>query len=152
MERGLPASFQLRCARHTGSVPPMTLQPQQLALGARISGDLAVLDPEERRRHLYIVGQTGTGKSTLLLNLIAQDLAAGEGLALLDPHGDLARDVLNYIPQARSNARVNIKPCDYERPIGFNPLSAVPHDLRPLVAAEVVSAFQHVWPDSWGPR
>ena len=55
---------------------------------------LVMLDPEERRRHLYLVGQTGTGKSTLLLNLIAQDLAAGQGLALLDPHGDLAEAVL----------------------------------------------------------
>lgn len=111
-----------------------------------------MLEPEARRRHLYIVGQTGTGKSTLLLNLIAQDLAAGEGLALLDPHGDLARDVLNYVPNHRLNDLVYINPYDYERPIGFNPLSAVPLDLRPLVAGEVVSAFQHVWPDSWGPR
>ena len=58
---------------------------QQLCIGAHISGDSVMLDPDERRRHLYIIGQTGTGKSTLLLNLIAQDLAAGAGLALLDP-------------------------------------------------------------------
>ena len=57
---------QLRCARHTGSVPTMTLQPQQLCIGARTSGEPVMLDSEERRRHLYIVGQTGTGKSTLL--------------------------------------------------------------------------------------
>jgi DNA helicase HerA-like ATPase len=69
----------------------MTPSSQELLLGARITGDLVMLDPEERRRHLYIVGQTGTGKSTLLLNLIAQDLAAGEGFALLDPHGDPTR-------------------------------------------------------------
>ena len=62
-----------------------------------------MLAPAERPRHLYIVGQTGTGKSTLLLNLIAQDLAAGEGLALLDPHGDLAEAVLRYLPRSRSN-------------------------------------------------
>jgi hypothetical protein len=65
----------------------MNTQPQELLLGARISGEFVMLDPEERRRHLSIVGQTGTGKSTLLLNLIAQDLAAGAGIALLDPHG-----------------------------------------------------------------
>src|SRR5665213_1264624 len=80
MERGLPASFHLRCARHTGSVPPMRTPPQQLVLGARMSGDFEVLDADERRRHLYVIGQTGTGKSTLLLNLIAQDLAAGVDL------------------------------------------------------------------------
>src|SRR6204780_155924 len=115
MERGLPASFHLRCARHAGSVPPMTLQPQQLFLGARTSGDLEVLGPEGRRRHLYVVGQTGTGKSTLLLNLIAQDLAAGEGVALLDPHGDLAEAVLTHIPRSRTNDLVYIDPADAAR-------------------------------------
>ena len=56
------------------------------------------LDPDTRRRYLYVVGQTSTGKSTLLLNLIAQDLAAGQGLAVLDPHGDLAETVLLHVP------------------------------------------------------
>src|SRR5260370_19986773 len=90
MERELPASFQSRCARHTGSVPPMTNSPQELFLGARISDAVVMLAPEARRRHLYIIAQTATGKSTLLLNLTAQDLAAGHGLALPDPHGALA--------------------------------------------------------------
>jgi uncharacterized protein DUF87 len=130
----------------------MKTSPQELVLGARISGDFVALDPEERRRHLYIVGQTGTGKSTLLLNLIAQDLAAGEALALLDPHGDLAEAALLHVPRARSNDLVYINPADADRPIGFNPLSAVPEDLKPIVADDVVGAFKHVWPDSWGPR
>jgi hypothetical protein len=130
----------------------MTLQPQQLVLGARTSGDFEVLRPEERRRHLYLIGQTGTGKSTLLLNLIAQDLAAGEGLALLDPHGDLAEAALMHIPKHRGNDLVYIDPADAERPIGFNPLSAVAEELKPIVANDVVAAFKHVWPDSWGPR
>ncbi len=111
-----------------------------------------MLDAEERRRHLYIVGQTGTGKSTLLLNLIAQDLVAGEGVALLDPHGDLAEAVLAHVPRSRTNDLVYINPADIERPIGFNPLARVPDDLKPVVADGVVSAFRHVWPDSWGPR
>jgi hypothetical protein len=130
----------------------MTTSRQEFCIGARISGDPVMLDPEERRRHLYVVGQTGTGKSTLLLNLIAQDLAAGEGIALLDPHGDLAEAVLNHIPRSRTNDLVYINPADIERPIGFNPLSRVPHDLKPIVADGVVSAFRHVWPESWGPR
>jgi len=130
----------------------MTLPSQQLVLGARISGEFATLDAEERRRHLYLVGQTGTGKSTLLLNLIAQDLAAGEGLALLDPHGDLAEAVLMHVPKGRTNRFVYVNPADAERPIGFNPLSAVPEELKPIVADGVVSAFRHVWPESWGPR
>jgi hypothetical protein len=111
-----------------------------------------MLDQEERRRHLYIVGQTGTGKSTLLLNLIRQDLVAGEGLALLDPHGDLAEAALAFIPRSRTNDLVYINPADLERPIGFNPLSRVPDDLKPIVADDIVAAFRHVWPDSWGPR
>src|ERR1700722_13266326 len=153
MERGLPASFHQRCARHTGSVPPMTtLQTQQLVLGARVLGYLVMLDAEERRRHLYVIGQTGTGKSTLLLNLIRQDLKSDQGLALLDPHGDLAEAVLMHIPKHRTNELVYLNPADVERPIGFNPLSAVPEDLKPIVADGVVSAFRHVWPDSWGPR
>jgi hypothetical protein len=123
-----------------------------LRIGAHTLGDAVVLDQEERRRHLYIVGQTGTGKSTLLLNLIRQDLAGGEGLALLDPHGDLAQAALEYIPRSRTNDLVYINPADLERPIGFNPLSRVPDDLKPIVADGIVSAFRHVWSDNWGPR
>jgi hypothetical protein len=128
------------------------MQSQQLCIGARTSGESVMLDPEERRRHLYVVGQTGTGKSTLLLNLIRQDLAAGEGVALLDPHGDLAEAALAHVPRARTNDLVYINPADIERPIGFNPLAGVPDNLKPVVADGVVSAFRHVWPDSWGPR
>jgi type IV secretory pathway TraG/TraD family ATPase VirD4 len=123
-----------------------------VCIGARVTGENVILDNAERARHLYIVGQTGTGKSTLLLNLIRQDLAAGEGLALLDPHGDLALAALNFVPRSRSNDLVFIDPANLERPIGFNPFSKVPHDLKPVVADGVVAAFRHVWPDSWGPR
>ena len=130
----------------------MNMHDHQLCIGARTSGVLVALDAEERRRHLYIIGQTGTGKSTLILNLIQQDLVAGEGLALLDPHGDLAEAVLAHVPKARTNDLVYINPADVERPVGFNPLSHVTHDLKPIVADGVVSAFRHVWPDSWGPR
>src|ERR1700726_1152573 len=84
-----------------------------------------MLDPEERRRHLYVVGQTGTGKSTLLLSLIRQDLMAGEGLALLDPHGDLAEDVLAHIPKARTRVSIPAIPISRSRrsrsPIPIDP-------------------------------
>src|SRR5438128_4456679 len=124
--RVLPAPCsQLRCARHTGSILAMTAFNQQLCIGAHTSGDDVKLDHEERRRHLYVVGQTGTGKSTLLLNLIRQDLIAGEGVALLDPHGDLAEAVVLHVPRVRARDLVYLNPADTERPIGFNPLSAV---------------------------
>jgi Type IV secretion-system coupling protein DNA-binding domain len=131
----------------------MTAATQPVRLGAHVvSGESVMLDAEERRRHLYIVGQTGTGKSTLLLNLIEQDLAAGEGLALLDPHGDLAEAVLTRVPKARTNDLVYLNPADLDRPIGFNPLAQVRDDLKPIVADGIVSAFRHVWADSWGHR
>ncbi len=131
----------------------MIASRQPVHLGAHIvSGESVMLDTDERRRHLYIVGQTGTGKSTLLLNLIEQDLAAGEGVAVLDPHGDLAEAALTYVPRARTNDLVYINHTDIERPIGFNPLSQVRDDLKPIVADGVVSAFRHVWADSWGHR
>ena len=69
-----------------------------------------MLDPDTRRRHLYVVGQISTGKSTLLLNLIAQDLAPGQGLAVLDPHGDLAETVLLQAPGNRSNVIMRRQP------------------------------------------
>lgn len=125
---------------------------QHIRLGTHVMGGAVTLDMEERRRHLYVIGQTGTGKSTLLLNLIRQDLIAGEGLALLDPHGDLAEAALAHVPRARTNDLVYLNPADSDRPIGFNPLSHVPDALKPIVADGIVSAFRHVWPDSWGPR
>src|SRR5665213_3596030 len=101
-----------------------------LYLGSKPNDEHIALDAVERRRHLYIIGQTGTGKSTLLLNLLAQDMAAGEGLALLDPHGDLAEAALASIPKSRSNDLVYINPADAEHPIGFNPLSGVSVPLK----------------------
>jgi hypothetical protein len=130
----------------------MNAPNNSLCIGAHHSGGLVTLAPDERRRHLYVIGQTGTGKSTLLLNLICQDMRSGEGLALLDPHGDLARAALDHVPRRRSNDLIYINPADMSWPVGFNPLARVPDDLKPIVADGVVSAFRHVWPDSWGPR
>lgn len=123
----------------------------QLYLGTR--GNVAVgLSPEARARHLYIIGQTGTGKSTLLQNLLAQDLTIGRGCALLDPHGDLAEAAVSYLPTHRGDHLVYFDPSDLSRPIGFNLLNKVPEDERPLVTDGVVAAFKAIWPDFWGPR
>ena len=106
----------------------------------------------DRRHHTYIIGKTGSGKTTLLRNLIAQDIEAGRGVGVIDPHGDLAEELLDCIPSWRTDDVVYFNPADLEYPIGFNVLEGVPADRRHLVAAGVVSAFKHIWADSWGPR
>jgi DNA helicase HerA-like ATPase len=113
---------------------------------------LVLLAPEDRAQHLYIVGKTGLGKSTLLRNLILQDLYAGRGVGLLDPHGDLARDVLDAIPKGRTNDVLYFNPGDLSRPVGLNLLPQVARDEEHLVVSGVLSAFRGIWGSSWGPR
>jgi hypothetical protein len=107
---------------------------------------------DDRRRHLAILGKTGMGKSTLLHTLLAADIAAGHGVALLDPHGDLAEVVLGSIPRKRTNEVVVFDPSDRRYPIAWNPLACRAPEDRPLVASAVVSAFKKLYADSWGPR
>ena len=107
---------------------------------------------KDRRAHMYILGKTGTGKSTLLETLIRQDLSYGRGFALLDPHGDLVERVLAAVPESRRDDLVYFDVSDQERPLGFNPLGTVPPRYRPLAASGLLSVFQHIWADSWGPR
>ena len=111
-----------------------------------------VLDAEARARHLYAIGATGSGKSTLLLALMAQDLAAGGGFCLIDPHGDLAADVLALIPRRRTHDVCLIQPAGAARPVGLNPLAGVPSHAIALQAANITAACRHAWADSWGPR
>ena len=106
----------------------------------------------DRRQHLYIIGKTGSGKTTLLRNLIAQDIEQGEGVAVLDPHGDLADELLDCIPPHRADDLVYFNPGDLDFPIGLNPLANVAPDDRHLVASGIVGSFKSIWRDSWGPR
>lgn len=130
----------------------MTTQPHSPLVIGTHEGGLFTLNASARRRHLHVVGQTGSGKSTLFANLIAQDLEAGRGVGLLDPHGSLAQGALGSVPSRRAHEVVYLDPSDMERPIGFNVLDSVPLDQHAVAADGVVSAFHHVWPDSWGPR
>lgn len=106
----------------------------------------------DRRHHVYVIGKTGAGKTTLLRNLILQDIAAGRGVGLIDPHGDLADDLLDHIPPWRADDLVYFHPADIDHPIGLNLLESVPEEGRSLVASSVVSIFKSIWRDSWGPR
>jgi hypothetical protein len=111
-----------------------------------------VLFPEDRRHHLYAIGKTGTGKTTLLRNLILQDIEAGNGVGVIDPHGDLATDILDFIPRRRVEDVAYFNPSDLGHPVGFNLFGQALDDERHLVASGIVSAFQGIWPDFWGPR
>jgi len=106
----------------------------------------------DRRQHVYIIGKSGTGKSTLIKNLIIQDIRSGRGVGLLDPHGDLVEDILNYIPSSRTGEVVYFNPADQEFPIGFNILESIEDGFKPLVASSLISVFKNIWNDSWGPR
>lgn len=106
----------------------------------------------DQRQHIYIIGKTGSGKSTLLRNLIIQHLALGHGVGIIDPHGDLAEELLHHIPPKRADHLIYFNPGDLEFPIGLNVLANVAPDSRHLVASGVVSAFKGIWRDSWGPR
>ena len=124
-------------------------------IGTRESwgGELPVgLSLFDRRQHLYVIGKTGSGKTTLLRNLIVQHLAAGHGIGLIDPHGDLAEELLDCIPSHRADDLVYFNPGDIDFPIGLNLIANVAPDDRHLVASGIVGAFKGIWRDSWGPR
>jgi hypothetical protein len=106
----------------------------------------------DRRHHLYAIGKTGTGKTTLLRNLILQDIAAGHGVGVIDPHGDLTNDILDHIPRNRIEDVAYFNPADMEHPVGFNLLGCTPPEERHLVTSGIVSTFKAIWPDFWGPR
>lgn len=116
------------------------------------AGSGIVFSREERERHVYVVGKSGSGKSTLLFNLAMNDIIAGEGVAIIDPHGDLALDILECIPRQRINDVCYLNAGDVELPSGFNPATQITPARRPLAAAGMVAAFKHLWADSWGPR
>jgi hypothetical protein len=101
---------------------------------------------------MYIIGKTGTGKSTLIENMVISDIKAGYGLALIDPHGDLAEDVLNYVPKRRIDDVIYFNPADTEYPIAFNPLAKVNPEYHHLVTSGLISVFKKVWSEFWGPR
>ena len=106
----------------------------------------------DRRYHTYVVGKTGVGKSTLLLNMIKQDIENGEGMALLDPHGDLVEKTLDTSSLSRIKDIIYLNPQDKERILYFNPLEVLNPSESHLVVSSLVSAFKKIWHDSWGPR
>jgi len=107
---------------------------------------------DDRMAHLYVIGQTGVGKTTLIQNLIWQDLICGHGLAFLDPHGDAVQDMVSRIPARRRADVLYLNVPDPGLQLGFNPLEAVPVAQRALAASGIIEAFKNVWDTTWGPR
>jgi hypothetical protein len=106
----------------------------------------------DRRRHMYVIGKTGTGKSTLLANMAINDLKHNEGLCVIDPHGDLVETILNYIPSHRINDVIYFNPADGERTVKINLFEGENVVHRELIASGIVSIFQKLYSYSWGPR
>src|SRR4051794_18537946 len=113
------------------------------AIARTAAGGGIVFSREERERHLYIIGKSGSGKSTLMFNLAMADIVAGHGVAVIDPHGDLALDILDSVPRSRINEVCYLDVTDMERPVGFNPATKIAPERRALATAGIVSAFKH---------
>jgi len=141
-----------RDAGKTKAAPSIVRLTEGLLLGTNehIGESVSVrLSPVQRVRHTHIIGTSGTGKSTLLFNLIRQDIEGGQGVAVLDPHGDLIDKILGIIPKSRIDDVVLVDPSDQHYSVGFNILSA--HSLleKNLLASDLVSVFER-WSTSWG--
>ncbi|MBI5370270.1 type IV secretion system DNA-binding domain-containing protein [Candidatus Uhrbacteria bacterium] len=107
---------------------------------------------DDRRRHVYVIGKTGMGKTTLLENFILSDIYAGHGCCYVDPHGDTAEKLIDYIPSWRINDVVYFNPSDVDFPIGFNILEAVSERHKHLVASGMMGVFKKIWENMWSSR
>jgi energy-coupling factor transporter ATP-binding protein EcfA2 len=107
---------------------------------------------DDRRRHVYVVGKTGVGKSTLLENMAIADIESGKGIAFIDPHGESAEKLLDYIPEDRLDDVIYFDPSDMEFPIAFNPMEQVGNEFRHLVASGIMGVFKKIWVDAWSAR
>jgi len=107
---------------------------------------------KDRTRHVYVIGKTGMGKSTMLENMAVQDIQNGEGMCFIDPHGKTADLLLEYVPKERIKDVIYIAPFDIEHPISFNVLEQVDPDKRHLVSSGLMSTFKKIWEDAWSAR
>lgn len=117
--------------------------------GKRVPFGLKALD---RSRHMYVIGKTGMGKSTLLENMAIQDIRNGEGLAFIDPHGSAVEKLLEYVPEHRIKDVVYFAPFDLDQPIAFNVMEDVGYDKRHLVTSGLMATFKKIWEDAWSAR
>ena len=107
---------------------------------------------DDRRRHVYIVGKTGMGKTAMLHNMAVQDIQQGKGVAFVDPHGEAAEELLNFVPSNRINDVIYFNPADLDWPVAFNVMEKVDLEHRHLVAGGLMGVFKKIWPDVWSAR
>src|SRR3972149_6886302 len=107
---------------------------------------------KDRSKHMYVIGKTGMGKSTLLENMAIQDIRNGEGMTFIDPHGSTADRIMEYVPKERIKDVVYFAPFDMEFPVAFNVMEDVGYDKRHLVVSGLLSAFRKIWVDAWSAR
>lgn len=107
---------------------------------------------DDRRRHMYVIGKTGMGKTTVMENMVLNDIYKGHGIGIVDPHGDFAEKILDYIPPNRINDVVYFNPSDVDNPIGFNVLEVQSEEQKHLIAAGLMGIFKKIWPDVWSSR
>lgn len=116
---------------------------QQIKFGIKI---------DDRRRHMYVVGKTGVGKTTILENMAIADIQAGRGVAVVDPHGEFAEKILDFVPENRIDDVIYFNPADIDYPIAFNPLEHVSLEHRHLIASGIMGVFKKIWVDAWSAR
>lgn len=118
----------------------------------RLPQRLIGIKQHDRLSHMYVIGRTGTGKSTLLESLALQDIRLGRGLAVIDPHGDLAERLVHQLPLSRQGDLIYLNAGDPTQPYGYNPLRKIHPSKVPLAASGLLEAFKKLWDDAWGVR
>jgi DNA helicase HerA-like ATPase len=118
----------------------------------RNSNKVFGIKPKDRLQHIYCLGKTGVGKSTLLINMALDDIRKGHGVCIIDPHGDVSETIIQHLPGDRAKDVIYFNATDQKHLPGFNPLHNIPEHERHLVASEIVLTFKKIWGDSWGPR
>ena len=147
--------YTINPAIYSAEIPQNSRMADITTLGStnwRDQRNIFGIKDQDRFGHIYVIGKTGVGKSTLLLNMAISDIEKGKGICVIDPHGDLAETLLEYIPAERKEDVIYFNPQDSEFPIAFNPFFDVPPHSRHLVVSGIISTFKKIWLDSWGPR
>lgn len=140
----------VRSLKAREAAPPANLPAIGLAVGYNLfRGQKAniFMQDEDRRRHLYVIGQTGTGKSVFLKNLIIQDVQQGKGVCVIDPHGDMVEDILQFVPRTRTQDVIYFNPGDIQRPMGLNMLEYDPNfpEQKTFIVNEMLSIFDKLY-------